>query len=335
MQWRAQKLPPEQQAILRNEVMVARGSAKEPIPNYEPLVESKLKEKLQQAQVPITDIEFVRRQIREQIKAQEQVVPPDWRRQWTIRLGRAKDYLRDQPLFVRTKFNTAQQGQSQTFLGLWGIGQPDTARFYQTNMSLAADTFHEFIVPPNLFNETGELTINFVNRNEAVLLFPLEDGMEVLYREGGFGLNFARGLGIIFCWLTLLATLGLAAASFLSFPVAAFLSLGVLLVGLSSGTISLVLEQGTVFEVNHETGVADQPRMLDHVALPVFRVLLSLINLVRGFSPIDSLSSGRSVTWGDLGLAFAQIVLILGGILSAIGMVVFTRRELASAQSNY
>ena len=57
--------------------------------------------------------------------------------------------------------------------------------------------------------------------------FPLEDGMEVLYREGGFGLNFVRGMGIIFCWMALLATLGLAAASFLSFPVAAFSSLGV------------------------------------------------------------------------------------------------------------
>ena len=76
--------------------------------------------------------------------------------------------------------------------------------------------------PPNLFDDNGMLTIAFLNPNNTALLFPLDDGMEVLYREGGFGLNFARGLGIIFCWMALLAALGLAAASFLSFPVAAF-----------------------------------------------------------------------------------------------------------------
>ena len=67
--------------------------------------------------------------------------------------------------------------------------------------------------------------------------------MEVLYPEGGFALNFARGLGIIFCWMALLAALGLAAASFLSFPVAAFFSLAMLAVVLSSGTLAEAVEQ--------------------------------------------------------------------------------------------
>ena len=95
-------------------------------------------------------------------------------------------------------------------------------------MSLAPDTFHEFQIPPNLFDANGVLTIMFRNENQTALLFSLDDGIEVLYREGGFGLNFVRGIGIIFCWMALLAALGLAAASFLSFPVAAFLSCGVL-----------------------------------------------------------------------------------------------------------
>ena len=105
-------------------------------------------------------------------------------------------------------------------------------------MSLAPDTFHEFQIPPNLFDTNGVLTIMVVNPNNTALLFPLEDGMEVLYPEGGFAVNFVRGLGIIFCWMALLAALGLAAASFLSFPVAAFFSLAMLVVILSSGTLA-------------------------------------------------------------------------------------------------
>ena len=100
------------------------------------------------------------------------------------------------------------------------------------------------------------LTVTFVNANNTALLFPLEEGMEVLYRQGGFGLNFARGLGIIFCWMALLAALGLAAASFLSFPVAAFLSLGVLTLALSSGTIANAVSEGTLMGYNSETGQA-------------------------------------------------------------------------------
>jgi hypothetical protein len=63
-------------------------------------------------------------------------------------------------------------------------------------------------------------------------------------------------------------------------------------------------------------------------------VALNVINLVRRFSPIDSLSTGRSVSWGELGLAFFQICIVLSGILAAIGITAFTRRELATAQGN-
>jgi len=47
---------------------------------------------------------------------------------------------------------------------------------------------------------------------------------------------------------------------------------------------------------------------------------------------VESLSSGRSITWEQIGLAAAQIVGLLGGILSLFGILVFNRRELATAQ---
>jgi hypothetical protein len=164
------------------------------------------------------------------------------------------------------------------------------------------------------------------------LFFSLDDGIEVLYPESSFGLNFIRGLGILLCWLALLAAIGLSAASFLSFPVAAFVSLGILVVGLSSGTVKQVVEEGGIAAVNHETGHVDNPTLVDLIALPFFRGLLTVINLVQDFSPIDALSTGRSVSWGELGRAVAQVILLMGGLFAAIGIVGFTRRELATAQ---
>ena len=73
--------------------------------------------------------------------------------------------------------------------------------------------------------------------------------------------------------------------------------------------------------------------VVDLVAIPVFRAVLEVINLAKNFSPIDSLSTGRSVTWGELGRAFGQIVLLLGGGIGLIGIIIFSRRELATAQT--
>jgi hypothetical protein len=182
-----------------------------------------------------------------------------------------------------------------------------------------------------LFDESGVLTVFFYNPNNTALLFPLNEGMEVLYPEGGFALNFARGLGIIFCWMALLAALGLAAASLLSFPVAAFFALAMMLVVFSSGTLAESVESGTIAAGNEETGQMGHS-IADVVLIPAFKGVLTVVNLAKNFSPIDALSTGRSITWSELGLAFAQIVLLLGGIFAVLGIIFFNRRELATAQ---
>ncbi len=337
LQWRAHKLPLAEQKVLREEVLVARGSAKEQ--NYDAQIDAEteriLQGRLKTSPVDKVDLAEVRKQIRERVKADFQLVPPGNTRPWQINLGYAKNFLRDQPLQLRVKFNTANKSSSGTFLALWQVGVPDTAKLWQTEtpMSLAPDTFHEFEIPANLFDDQGVLTIVFLNPNNTSLLFPLEDGMEVLYPEGSFALNFARGLGIIFCWLALMAALGLAAASFLSFPVATFFSLALLTVVMSSGTLADAIDSGSVAAGNEETGVAGHSGA-DVFLLPAFKGILTIVQLVQNFSPIDSLSSGRSISWSELGAAFTQIVLLLGGIVALAGIILFGRRELATAQGN-
>jgi hypothetical protein len=340
LQWRATKLPAAEQKILREQVLVARGSAKEQ--NYdaeidqitEQALQERLKENPQMANLSLAEKDEVSQQIREQVKADFQLVPPGYTREWDIDLGLEKDFLRNKPLQLRVKFNSAQKSPTGTFTLFWQVGAPGTTNYWQSEpMSLSPDTFHEFEIPANLFNAKGQLAIVVANPNNTALLFPLEDGMEVLYPEGGFALNFARGLGIIFCWMALVAALGLAAASFLSFPVATFFSLAMLLVVFSSGTLADAIESGSVAAGNEETGAAGHS-VVDVVLIPLFKGILTIVNLVKNFSPIDSLSSGRAITWGELGMAFAQIVLLLGGIIALCGIILFSRRELATAQGN-
>ena len=83
---------------------------------------------------------------------------------------------------------------------------------------------------------------------------------------------------------------------------------------------------------NHETNKA-QFSWVDAIALPVFKGLLNLINVAEGFSPIEALSSGRSISWTELARAFAQVTLLLTGGIGLAGITILTRRELAAAQA--
>jgi hypothetical protein len=334
LQWRAQKLSAAEQKILHEQVLVARGSAKEPVnpAEIEAQTEQVFQQRLKSSAIEKVDAQEVKKQIREQVKAALQIVPPSYERTWKIDLGFAKNYLAGKPLQLRVKFNAAQKSASGTYEALWAVGEPQKTKFIQLEpMSLAPDTFHEFAIPPDLFDVNGVLTITFANPNQSALLFPLEDGMEVLYPEGGFALNFSRGLAIILFWMAMLAALGLMAASYLSFPVASFFALAMMIVVLSSGSLAESVESGSVAAGNEETGQGGHSSA-DMVLIPAFKGVLAIVNLANNFSPVEALSSGRSITWGELGTAFAQIVLLLGGIMALVGIIFFSRRELATAQ---
>jgi hypothetical protein len=336
LQWRATRLPANEQKVLRNEVLIARGSAREAKMDAEIDQETErvLQEQLKKSPVTKADLPEVRRQIREQVKAAYQVVPSRAIRQWEINFGSKKNALRGQPLQLRVKFNSAEKSPTGTFIALWRVGVPQKTRLWESEpMSLAPDTFHEFEIPAGLIDDAGVLTIEFMNPNNTSLLFSLDDGMEVLYREGNFGINFIRGLGIIFCWMALLAAMGLAAASLLTFPVAAFFSLAMLVMTFSSGTLATVVSERSIIGFVGEQGEYKNS-ILDIVIVPVFHAALTVINLARNFSPIDALSTGRSIPWAELAMAFSQIVLLLGGIFAVIGILIFNRRELATAPGN-
>jgi hypothetical protein len=336
LKWRAQRLPVEQQRILQDEIFIARSGVKEQPIDFRSDIELAFKKYLEKNPVSSAEYGMVRKQITEWVKSSVQIVRPKYQRIWKIDLGSRKEYLRGQPLTMRVRFTISEQNHDtdnpKTYPMIWTVGPLDSGQTRVLQMTLASDTFQEVPIPPDMFDESGVLTLSCTNESESDMLFLLDNGMEILYREAGFEINFIRGLLIVACWLGLLTTIGLCAASFLSFPVASFLALGILIVGFSTGTLSQVIEEGGLSGVNHETGKIDTPRLLDQVVVPMFSALLKLVKMVREFTPIESLSSGRSITWAQLGWAFAQIIGVMGGLFSLFGIYMFNRRELATAQ---
>src|ERR1041385_3725182 len=130
LQYRATRLPPDQQAVLRNEVLVARGSVRER--SYDKEIEAEtdqlMQQTLQKTSVSPADLRLLRQQFKERIKGEFQLVPPGAKRAWEIDLGLAKHFLRDQPLFLRVKFNTANNSPNGTFGAVWRVGRSEERR---------------------------------------------------------------------------------------------------------------------------------------------------------------------------------------------------------------
>ncbi len=329
--YRAAKLPDEQKIVLRDQILVGRGSVKAPVPDLKADIEKTLQERLKEPSIAAMDPVFVRQQVEEMVKGREQYVPPLMGKRWDLDFGALKNLVVDRQMQIRVKFNKGVLTQITSFPVMFQVGPPGDPRMIRIETALADDSYHEIPVGTNLLDAQGKLNVEFYNMGPVPLMVPLEDGVEVLYYESGFGVNFCRGLVIVFLWLALLAALGLAAASYMSFPVAAFFSLAMLVVALSSGVMENVVRDGTVTGVNHETGKA-VGSAVDLIIVPMFRVMLKLINLIKEFSPIDSLSSGRSVSWWTLLKAVGQIGVLVTGLMGLMGIGLFYRRELASVQ---
>lgn len=331
LNWQSRKLTTDQQQVLAREVLVARGSAREPVLDMEADVEKVLARRQKEENLADLDPAMVRREIRGQLRARQEAIGPNYRRIWDVDLSAHRLRLTGQPLHLRVKFHTASLKADATYQTVWVLGDVESGRFARIPKQLTSMVFHEFLIPPDLMAADGKLHIECENRDLNTLLFPLEDGLEVLFPEGSFAANYVRALLVVLSWLALLTSLGLAAAAFLSFIIASLLAMTLLLVALSGNTFSGVLEEGTLLGTDHETGAANS-RALDGVALPVYRMLHAFTQGLISVSPIERLSEGRRITWAQLADAVARIVLLAGGLTAATGIFIFNRRELAREQ---
>ncbi len=344
IQYRANQLPDQTQDYLRNKLLVARGSAKPPVPDYEEEAQKALQQQLDQLpdrEKATMNMEVMAAHMVNQIKSSYEQALPGFGKTWVIDLSEAQEDVAGRPIFLRIKFydfdpkTLYEPLNISTYRCVWRFGHPESPKIYQTAMmSLAANTYHEIVVPPDRLDDEGKLYIEFYSDAEKPLYFQFSDGIEALYREGGFAMNFFRGQVIIFLWIALLAIIGLAASSFLSFPVASFVAASILIIGFSGGVLTDVVEQGAALgPVDHETGMR-QKGTLDYVVVPFFTVLLKMVNLALDYNPVESISSGRSVTWREMFKAVTTIGIIMGGAISTFGMVVFSRREMALPQNS-
>ncbi|MCW8129415.1 MAG: hypothetical protein KIS92_03445 [Planctomycetota bacterium] len=189
-------------------------------------------------------------------------------------------------------------------------------------------------VPPEAVDEDGRLTLRFINENrrhpkqtfETTLTFPPGDGLEAMYERGGFAGNFARGLAILWLKLGFLAMFGLAAATFLSFPVAALMTLAVFVVAAASG---FLIDALAYFGDNERS---ETLKSATSAVRWTGLLLAEILGPYSRYAPAPKIVDGRYIPFGDVLGCAASIGLVWTGLSAAVAWLIFRARELARVQ---
>lgn len=210
----------------------------------------------------------------------------------------------------------------------WHIqGDPVTPE-YVLRQTASADQTGELPLPPALSTDAGRLRITGVNlatNPPTTLVFEPDQSLHLLAVHEDNGLNYFRGLLVLWARIGFLAAVGLTAGCLFSTPTALFFTLFVLLLLSLSGSIRDVTESGG-FGVSH-LGEAVSAGAFETPILIVHRTLNRLLAPIQSLDAIHRLGARERVTWSDVGRAWRTYVLLWGGTLLLAGLVALRRRE--------
>ncbi len=231
----------------------------------------------------------------------------------------------NESFFIRFKYNVSVNPPDLQVYGRWVVGDYQHIRYgvesktpiYDRIHKHSVQTFHEIEVPANVVPKDGHLAVAFLNvpLNNTVVIFPLEDGLEVLYKADTFTGNFLRAVLLILFRLIFLACLGILAASFLSFPVAVLLCL---VIFFTASFSSFCLESFDFLSEN-----------LGNVYRYTVRPVILLLPQFDKFNPTKFLVPGRLLSWFLLARAAFSVICIRAVLLLLFAVLIFSFREIA------
>lgn len=230
-----------------------------------------------------------------------------------------------EPVTVRYTLNgTTNPGELGWLHVRWAFSNfQGVAPFYHQTDSRSGTT-REFRIPGDLIPADGRLLAGIANdlplrsRGEPQNVeLPLNNGFTLMIPQGPFGANYFRGLLLLWVRILALAAIGIAATTFLSGSVSAFLLISFLIFGASNSFV-------------HDTISSSAMQMSPGGDFFQF-VMLALLEVLPDFqltSPVGWLTSGTEIGWETLSWRVWYDLILRSGLFFVIGIFAFRRREL-------
>ncbi len=312
---------------LRKEVLVGRRLHQPEEPNFEELVELEYQHRvalfgpqLPQGMTP----ETVKRTIRSQLERRKGEVAFMGRRRWVF-ANVPRDFQGETfNLRYRLYVDRVKERDQRATQGVWFLRDPqagaDQPQFRMLPKREVGGVFAEIPISRQAIGADGTVEIHYWNRDPggSNVVLPPEDGPHLMLGAVGFWNNFARVVILIFIQVMFMATLGCACGATLSTPVAIFISFSYVFIGL------LV----RYMRPEDPGAVRTSENVLMKMILAVQRVAKMATVSLNDFIQVQPLTRGELVDIWVILLALITVVVVRGGIIGAIGLYGFSRREL-------
>lgn len=236
------------------------------------------------------------------------------------------------PITLRYKIN-AEGNRPDIFYALTFIFE-DGTRIARERTGLGFS--HTIDLSPQMINPDGEIRFQLYNgllnvdprgglvftpNTNSITLPP--DGLELSYQVGTFRGNFLRVQAVQWIKLAFLAMLAVCAATFLSFPVACLVAVGVFFIAESSGWVIGALPGW---------GTTDTQGNIDYFRWAVYHFAETISSAFRVYNelqPAERLSDGRLLPWASVGASTA-VIIVASAIIYGVGVYAFRSRQLAT-----
>ncbi len=320
------RFPAEEQARVRDEVMVGRHEYLPEQPDFVRLAQEEYQRRLAAGSLaPDHNPMAVRSELLRQVKARSTEIPNGITRLWTIRGihvpgPQAKLYLR-----YRNYVGTTSKSEQKFTEGLWVFHDPKGGAdaFQVLPMRAVGGAFHEVVVPTGFLAADGSITFGYDNQDQGgtSVIFQATDGPTILVPETGFLANYARALLLALFQIGFLAALGCTVSALFSSPVALFVAIAYLGIGF---TVQSAVQARTA----DEFGEFRYTSLLDRGAHVVALVTSKVVVAVDEFDASQDIIHGRLIT-GPRILRTAGLLIGLQTLPMALfGIWIFSRREL-------
>jgi len=322
---------------IQNEVLVGRRVYMPEFPDVNQLVKNEYRRRKNHSQKELMTESMVKDEIRKQVLSKLGEVKPGRTRYWHYKNVRTKE---EAPIYLRyrTYIGKVSSKDQRETVGHWAVrvkipeeikknrGGPKTDFFpisrYPT--SIMCGVFHEIPLPPDIVGEKNDAMLGYRNFDQGMkpVFFQMADGPKLLVKITGFEGNYIRAIIMVSLKLLFLAGLACATGGVFSNPVAVFITVSYLMIGIfSSFLVGLDPPAAT-------TGKMSLEDIHDFVGRSVSEVALIGIIPIYQFEVADKLADGELIEVTYISKIFAQFILLKGMPLFLLGMWLYQRREL-------
>lgn len=325
------------EAVLNNEVLVARHALPTKLPNFMQDAELEYDRNVEEGMytdVPGFKSEAEKIRLAKKHEARWRVVGPR-----DQRIFEFENVLCDRAfkntIQIRYKTEVSQYAPDEIFRAMWRFGDPYKGTpVYDAPVRHVVGRFHTIRVPADAVAEDHTLLAHFYNQNpfqgerqfNNVMEFRASDGVEVLFIVGSFEGNLVRLLILMMCKLIFLAAVSVLMVTLFSFPVACLTAFTVYILAAAGSFLSDSLDFASD---DYASMFSSAKEFFAQSIIHLYHMLQWVIPDFGRYDAVETFVNGRNVSLVWVLQATTEMVLVKSLIILGLAVLFFHRREVA------